>query len=501
VEFDDLVNMDVYLVKKNRSASTVSAADTGSAPSSSLASALQTRFDEVVPPLSDDDALMMDSPAVLAWEPSEALWKAERERNDAARSVGGPARLVVYTVGTSTKSFWLQSDSTYPNNPWTLMPATLRAQGTYCNVWVTDADYDNTAPAGNPNGKVNSAQAEILKTKFDIIYPLETSLLGYEFGGGLPASDPNYGGRDGDPRVQILVYKDGMAGLGGYFWKKDYFLQEDLDKDPPPIPKTNYAEIFYLNSVLLNEDPDYTYSTMAHEFQHMINFNVKYVRQGLKSETWYDEMLSMLAEDVLDSFIDVAPEHTGHPIKDRIPRFLATFNNYSLGGTWGGNAVAYANTYAFGAYLVRNYGGLPLLQKMLANNSVNIASISAALAELNTDMDFNHALDRYGEALVFSGSVPGAISFNHAVTETVNGKTYTFSAIDIWNMGRNPLSGSSVPQDKGPWPDNTQKDMPEHSVQLQFIATGKSGDFSVTLNKPNNPYVDFYVMTRPAAAP
>jgi hypothetical protein len=358
---------------------------------------------------------------------------------------------------------------------------------------VRDADYDS--------GEVTLAQAETLREKFDRIYPLETSLLGYEFGGGLPASDPNYGGRDRDPLVQILVYKDGMTGLGGYFWKKDYFLQVDLDKDPPPIPKTNYAEIFYLNSVLLNNDPKYVYSTLAHEFQHMINFNVKYVRQGLKSETWYDEMLSMLTEDVLDSFIDVAPTDTGHPIKDRMPRFLATFNNYGLGGTWGGNAAAYANSYAFGAYLVRNYGGLPLLQKMLANNSANIASISAALAELTPGMNFDHALDRYGEALVFSGTGSDVISFNHAVTETVNGESYTFSAIDIWNMDRNPLSGSSVPQGKGPWSDNTQTAMPGHSVQLQLIATGKSGDFPVTLNKPGNPYIDFYVMTRPVATP
>jgi hypothetical protein len=434
---------------------------------------------------------MMDSPQALLWKPSEALWEAQRARdslNAAALSAGEPTRPVASVVN-DTKSFWV-NDNFGGGASWQEMPATLRAQGQYCNVWVADVDYDSTETISND--KISSVQAAALQAKFDIVYPLETSLLGYEFGGD--PSSSYYGGRDGDPRVQILVYKNALTGLGGYFWSKDYFSQEYLDREAPTALKTNYAEIFYLNSYLLDQiNPSFMYSTLAHEFQHMINFNVKQVRQGLKSvETWYDEMLSMLTEDVLDPFIGITAIDNGHPIQQRMPAFLATYNNYALDYWDAGTAVVYPKNYAFGAYLVRNYGGPLLLQKMLANNSQGVNSISAALGEITPGMDFQHALDRYGEALVYSGSGSGVISFNHEVTQTVNGKTYTFAGFNIWNMIRNQQ------QEKGPVSYASSAGVRGYSVHLQRIAVGVNGNRSVTLNRPVNSNIDLYVMTRAA---
>jgi hypothetical protein len=490
-----LVNQDVYLVKVNKSSVDVIAANTGSVASSSQASASQGQLDDAPPPPTTAlERPLMDSPQALAWKPSAALWEAERARdslNAAALSVSGPLRAFTPAAVGDAKLFWVNDSYVGGYKVWVSLPATLRAQGTHCNVWVADVDYNDASATGNDDGTINSAQAGVLRDKFDIVYPLETNLLGYEFGGGLPSSSPYYGGRDGDPRVQILVYKNSLTGLGGYFWQKDYFSQSALGA----TLKTNYAEIFYLNSVHLDKpDPSFMYSTLAHEFQHMINFNMKGVRQGLNSDTWYDEMLSMLTEDVLDPFIGIPSTVAGHPIQQRMPSFLATYNEYAL-DYWpqpNSSAAVYPKNYAFGAYLVRNYGGPLLLQKMLANNSVGIASISAALAEITPGMDFQHALDRYGEALVYSGTASDVISFNHAVTQSVNGKTYTFYGFDIWNMTRNPGP------DKGPKSYSPSDGVNGYSVYLQRIATNWSGDFSVTLKKPASPYIDLYVMTRAA---
>jgi hypothetical protein len=328
-----------------------------------------------------------------------------------------------------------------------------------------------------------------LRDKFDIIYPVETNLFGYEFGGGLPSSDPNYGGRDGDPRIQIFVYKTELQNLGGYFWMKDYFSQAALGNSYPI--KTNYAEIFYLNSYLLDQiNPGFIYSALAHEFQHMINFNMKKIRQGLNSITWYDEMLSMLAEDLMNPFIGIEPADSGHPIQQRMPSFLATYNDYGLEQWVDGTALVYPKNYAFGAYLLRNYGGPLLLQKMMANNSVNTASINAALAEITPGMNFQGALDRYGEALVYSGTAQDIISFNRTVTQAINGTTYKLSPIDIWNMTRNPGPN------KGPKTYTPLEDVKGYSVHLQRIAQGVNGNLSVTLTKPVSPSIDLYVMTR-----
>ncbi|MDR3325580.1 MAG: hypothetical protein LBS82_06335 [Spirochaetaceae bacterium] len=480
---------DVYLVKANKSAQEVSAAYAGSADSywgasfpQAPAQAAPAEDGTTTPPASD--APFMDSPQALAWKPSEALWKAQRARdalNDAARSVGAAAA----SVEGDGKTFWV-NDNYGGGAVWRELPATLRAQGAHCNVWVADVDYDNASAAGNDDGTINSAQAAALGGKFDILYPIETNLFGYEFGGD-PARPGELGGRDGDARVQILVYKNAMTGLGGYFWMKDWYAQSNLSS----TVRTNYAEIFYLNSTHLDKPvPSFMYSTLAHEFQHMINFNMKGIRQGLLSvPTWYDEMLSMLAEDVLDPFIGIEARDGGHPIQERMPAFLATYNDYDLEYWMPSNAAMYPKNYAFGAYLVRNFGGPALLQKMLANNSVGVASISAALGDITPNMSFQNALDRYGEALVYSGA-SDAVSFNRSVAQTVGGQPYAFAGFDIWTMARNPGPGT------GPRAYSASDSMKGYAVQLQLIRQNVSGDSSVTLNKPDSASIDLYIMTR-----
>ncbi|MDR3301700.1 MAG: hypothetical protein LBT01_04120 [Spirochaetaceae bacterium] len=495
VNLSTLSNQDVYLVKINKSTSTVSATNTGSAIVSSSSSSFQQASGQQAPLDADDPPPVdtgpfMDLPRALDWQPSEALWEAERFRDSlrsTALSEGAPARQATFAIG-DPKSFWV--DSASGHSGWFALSATLRAQGTYCNVWVADADYDNASATGNSDYKINTAQAVALKDKFDIIYPLETNLFGYEFGGGLASSDPNYGGRDGDTRIQIFIYRDSMEGLGGYFWSKDYFTQ--ANPGATSTTKTNEAEIFYLNSNWLDKDnPNFMYSTLAHEFQHMINFNMKYVKQGgLSAAVWYNEMLSMLAEDILDPLIGVAATADGHPIQQRMPSFLATYNDYGLEQWVASTAAVYPKNYAFGAYLVRNYGGPLLLQKILANNKVDADSISAALTEIKPGIDFNYALDRYGEALIFNSNAADLISFNHSITQTVNGSSYSFTGFDIWNMTRNPGT------DKGPKSYDAQTDVKAHSVHLQRIATNQSGNFSVTLKKPVSPSIALYIMTR-----
>jgi hypothetical protein len=238
-----LVNQDVYLVRVNKSNVNVDGANIGSVAASSPSSHSQVGQD-IAPSLRSLSSArpMMDLPEALAWKPSEAVVQAQRERdalNAAAHNEGGPAHAFVdYVVGTS-KNWWV-------NNPdWAEMLTTLRAQGEHCNVWVANADY--YVSGERVAGDVTSADAIALKDKFDLLYPIETKLLGYEFGGGIPSTDANYGGQDRDERIQILVYKSHDPSLGGYFWDKDYYSQDSLNRDPNPL-KTNDAEIFYLNS-------------------------------------------------------------------------------------------------------------------------------------------------------------------------------------------------------------------------------------------------------------
>jgi hypothetical protein len=473
VTLDGLSNNAIYLVKVNTSNNTVSAANTGGSSGSSVS----VVSGNVLPTPDDAPKIRMGHPAADKFHANPPPF----ERKSLQRSETSLASSVVYSVG-AVKQFWVEKN--LDKNDWVQKSATLVKQGTCGNIWVM-----------NDLTTFTFAQAQAMADKFDEIYPIETSLLGYEYGGG-PGGN---GGKDSDTRIQILVYDIGYNPAGttlGYFWGKDYYDQDTLDYNKLNI-KTNLAEIFYLNGnaeAYTKFGADQLYSTLVHEFQHMINFNVKYVKNGKNSDNWYNEMLSMLAEDVISPLIGIDSLNEGHPIKARIPTFLA---HYHLSGIteWGptGNQLdSYATAYTFGAYLLRNYGGASLLQAMLANNLTNIESVTAALKTVvGSGLSFEEAVRRYGEALVFSGTLPADVhSFDKTVTKTIGAYPYTAAKFNIWSdFGSNKLKIFGA---------NEKVTMRQYSLTVHQASgwTNQSGTKTITLQRPNDPNVEFYLMVK-----
>jgi len=478
VSFDNLFNNDIYLVKVNKSGYKVTAANTGSVQNITPSPGFMGMSGQALPQFYEELPRMghPDAEAFNANPPPIVDEGPRRSR----------AGFIPPVVG-DTRMFWVESY--YGSGTYVQKQATLRATGQYENIWIMDENYGS----GRGN-KLNTAQAQALADKFDLIYSAETNLLGFEYGGG-PGGD---GGKDGDPKIQILVYdilddSGEGAGVGGFFWSKDFYSQSQIDSYKWKY-KTNLAEMFYIHASGVIENPDYYYSVLIHEFQHMINFNVKYVKNGKSSASWYDEMLSMITEDVIAPLIGIDQTNSGHPIKSRIRTFLSSYNEVGVTEWDTLKSESYAKGYAFGAYLMRNYGGPELLKKILANNTTNIESITAALEEISPGMTFEKALSRYGEAMIYSGSFmpESVVSFDKTVTSTVNGTSYTAYGFDIWNMVRGR-------RERGPliFP-LTPMDMKSRSILLQSdnAWTGRSGNISIILEKPTDPDVELFLMVR-----
>jgi hypothetical protein len=458
VGFENLSNQSVYLVKLNASESQVSATATGSVQSISLLSSdnrLSSPLPRAVPRMGHPAAMAAnENPPPIVPETSKSL-----------KSL---AEFVPPVVG-STRAYFVETSLN--SGRFEPRPATLMATGLYSNIWVM-------------NNGISTAQAQALATNFDKIYPAETNILGYEFGGG-PGGD---GGKDGDPKIQILVYNIG-GSIIGYFWNKDFYDDQ---------AGTNKAEIFYINSSSMNT-PDLIYLTLAHEFQHMINFNQKYVKNGLTAPTWYNETLSMMTEDIMAEILGISMSNQHHPIRDHIPYFIENYTDNGFTEWIVYNAYPYSKGYAFGAYLMRNFGGVDLLRRILANNTTGIESITAALNELIPGLNFDQVMSRFGEAMIFSGNVKpeGTLTFDKTVTSTItahNGThTYTLRAFDVWNTSRYSQSAY------GPvvYP-TAQRTMRGHSVLVQQDDSWKyiTGSFSVTLNRPSDSSIEFYLMVR-----
>ncbi|MDR0784503.1 MAG: hypothetical protein LBE74_01280 [Treponema sp.] len=494
IRLDGLSANAVYLVKVNRSGAAVKAQDTGG----------RVRVDgerSAIAPAEDIEdygiEFVLNNGSFIRTDhrPSQ-----EFNRNPPTLSprsfVSAPVASLAQ-VG-DVKQFWVQDK----NDNWIRINAALRATADHSNVWVAVDNFADSSRFSNDN-KITTKQAQNIADKFDAIYGKETALFGYEFGGGLQPTDANYGGKDGDVKIQILVYdidydysRYQTNGTFGYFWGKDHYDEAGY--------YSNLAEMFYIDAYFTDAALEGIYSTMVHEFQHMINFNEKQLKKGKLSTTWFDEMLSQLAEDVIGPFIGIDVKSADHPVNVRISYFLASY--WKRGFTEWLNAdfeesmISYANAYAFGAYLVRNFGGAALIKDVMENDYSNIDAIDAALEKRG--FSFEEALAQYGEALVFADDAHG--SFNKTVTTTVNGIDYSFTGFDIWDIKNYSAGqyygGKFAYPARGPVVIDVGfiSAMGPYSIFVQSCADWKNASdaLSFELKKPENSAIDFYIIVK-----
>jgi hypothetical protein len=515
----------VYLVKVNRSSSSVTAADTGGVVDSDIAPAQRSSSSSASSASSDIPIDGRPVSGVFTAPDGATVFRYDSTRNQefnmnpppisALKATGARANSALTPAASvaivgDKKQFWI--DQTIDSSTtWSQIDTTLRAESDHCNVWVADDNFSDSSVSPSDN-KINFAQAREIAEKFNAIYSLETPVFGYEYGGG-PGGN---GGVDRDEKIQILVYDiDGdykanqTSGTFGFFWQKDEYPQSKLDEAYGADKyKSNVAELFYIDAYFADYSVSAMVSTLVHEYQHMINFNVKIMRLGKNYSTWYDEMLSMLAEDVIDPLIGIDTNNDSHPINDRIYFFLDAY--YRAGPTEWNNStrlwtvLSYANVYGFGAYLARNFGGIQFLKEMSANDFVDEESISSALAFCSGNItgvtNFLQAVSRYGEALVYyntSDSRGTPLSFNKTNTGTVSGTSYTFYGFDIFSMPRYDWSEKASSGSNGPLVSSTHgsTNIPPNSVVIFQNPEWKDkvGDLRITLKKPENPYIYFYL--------
>ncbi|MCR4790611.1 MAG: fibronectin type III domain-containing protein [Treponemataceae bacterium] len=312
-----------------------------------------------------------------------------------------------YELGTS-QNFWVDdSDGNFEKKN-----ASLMAEGDNCYVWVVSENYSNSSSSTGDN-LVNLSQVQAIADLFDSIYEAETNLFGLAYkdldSTSLESISSNY--VNPSTKINILIFdidEDYSAlqtsGTLGYFWSKDMYL--DSVAKANLSCRSNECEIFYIDCHFLDGYEEYIYSTLAHEFQHMLNYVNKTMINGLTYSSWYTEMLSMLCEDILHEYINGSDESYGP--KSRLRYLNAGY--YILGlESWNDstyNAYAYSNAYGFGAWLLRNYGGAQLLHEIATNSYTDLNSVCKALISLeqmtgsNSDI-ITELLKQYSRALCY----------------------------------------------------------------------------------------------------
>lgn len=296
--------------------------------------------------------------------------------------------LVTYDINT-TKDFTTQNTT---NSLYYTTTARCAYVGTHVVVWV---DNDNSATV-----KLTNEQAQKIGEEFDNnIYNLVRNNFYTE-------SDVN-----GDGKVAILCFdiKDsytepGTGYVGGYFWGGDLYSKTVA----PTVANSNETEIFYADTFptmgTAPETPDVTkvYSTLAHEFQHMVNFNRnRLVEAGDKDmDTWLNEALSLAAEDMYNGTQTnrIQYYNSSNAIK----------NGRSLLG-WKDNDEVLAN-YAL-SYLFSQYLRTQVDQKLTSGQSVNSGD-----AKIFNEIIMNEKEDFLAVESVITSRIQNGLTFGQFMT-------------------------------------------------------------------------------------
>ncbi len=279
------------------------------------------------------------------------------------------------------------------------------------------------------------------------IYDWVTNIFGQEWGSDARSIDAKL--IENSNIIDILIYNMNNMGLAGYYWGKDNFKKSS-------IAASNEKIMFYINSELLKKDEKETYTTLTHEFQHMIHFYQRSVKMGIEDSAWYDELMAESIEDLVSTKIKyMGPRHvspydgTAGDSGNKGGRY-PNFNRYNTASltTWQNSAKDYSKVSAFGTYLLRNYGGAKLLNKMMYSQNQDEYAILDATGEKN----FGELIANWGSAVLLSDIINVADKYTYNFGDfkytSFGGVTYEMGSINFFNYTPKPQFRSSATLDK-----------------------------------------------------
>lgn len=414
-------------------------------------------------------------------------------------SRGNNVEEVSYVIGAEREVYFSVSSTGYEKKTAKLYAKT---DNVYC--WVIEDDK-NPWISTTEKGEVTDALADKYSKKMDEMYKYITEVYG-----PLPENmiySPNGSFNDCVKRpmtnfsttgikINILIgdiFSDNtneMAandnGVMGMVCQKDLYASGVKGKNTV-VDASNSGNYFYLDSYWAVKDEKEAFSTMAHEFQHLIGFGLKYVEYALEYDSYYlTEMLSMLTEDMMQEYLEVSDNNVALarlPLFNRY-YFLLGLNEFSQDEYM---AIAYANAYSFGAWLSRQYGGTKLIHEMALNKYVGIDCMVNAVNKVNgKDYSYLDLLRKYTQALVFTNTYYAYPTMNKdaETSITYNGYTYPMKAIDLWHLDKRleVKSNANVKYD-GPqyFSSSTGYKLPPYGFTLHKIGTVDADAKSVNL--------------------
>lgn len=494
-----------------------------------------------------EDTLIIEEKTIKHFIPKNDMGKAY-PAGERSLSVQKPSFSKVnansFSIG-DTKSLYVDTNSAITE--FTKKTATLYAKNSICLVWIVSGYFTENSASGK---YVNKSVAEHIASEFAKLYNHERTVFGEEGEYLIHQTGPENGYvsdtlmQDGDSPtgslINIVLYDigndyadDNSNSTVGYFYSKDYWI--------PSSNSTTYArysnigKYFYIDSSFCNyisskssssnkavkyagvKDSsnksiasDTALSTLFHEFQHMINYNQKDYGEV---ETWYNEMLSMLAEDMFATNLNLNQDDT--PWGAHLPSFntyyfVSGIDEYRKDAL---EAFSYSTVYTFGAWLAREFGGPEFISLISKNKLTGMESIRDAIYKsTGENISANQLRRRFIQSCVFRNDFALAhdiytLNKDAGGQITDDGFTSIMNAIDIFSED---YASSDDPFDKqlGPaiygnysYPTSiisngtryTLSDLRPHGFQIHYAGLATSDTVTLNFTKQKNSNEDVII--------
>jgi len=367
------------------------------------------------------------------------------------------------------------------------------------NIWVSDDSFGEKCSKKYciEQNMIDKLANSFLKDGDDNdIYDWVTNIFGVEW------SDTNSDSLiDNIDEITILltdINNDNRAsgGVLGYFYAKDNYRKD-------VFAGSNERTMFYIDSVIFASHKqgqewdieEYTQkkilSTLAHEFEHMIQFyqkNIIYANSGLKP--WIDEMLAVAVEDIIATKLKSngprgVPYTRGDAGREENPngKFPLFNKNISLTlPTWDNRREDYSKVGAFGSYLIRNYGGAKLLHDILHNRYIDEEAIVNAVEKSPNgyDKSFDMLMHDWGIAILLSSNTNLGVDSGYLynlgdfLELEYKNSTYDMGSINFFNYLNKPNT-------------TTKTNSIEPNSNLYYkVGSNMIGDINITIEKNKN---------------
>jgi len=403
----------------------------------------------------------------------------EKQLLEAIRSKGNLSNLQknIYSINNNfiddtntTRTFYK-----YYNDAWVSITATKKygSSSTRCQIYLQN---------GVTKTYLSQAYINELGQAFDNFYDTEVAYFGSPVGG----TTDGLGDIDNNDMIYILITDleyDTSSWVAGYFYGVHEF----------PTSTYSYSNEKEMLFITTYKPPSRTEAqwieiikgTLAHEFQHLIYFNnraLKYQTSSqYDSETWINEGLSMVAEDL--AIMGPGYIHNS-ALDDRVNDYLENSAADSL-CTWGSEVADYAPAYMFMRYFVDRYSESSIKNILSSNYFGNniLTNVSGASS-------FNTLFRDWLAAVIFD-------RLNYSSDATFN-QNYLYRTLDLSSyttMGFKSTGSLSIPDTTGAFiyfdglsskNQITVTMSGSSNFGLRFIMIPTSGEsFSVTYIEPS----------------